>query len=194
MKKILSIVAAVMVSVNIAAEGHLTFKGVEIDGSKAQFSRELVKQDYTILSETGDGIVLIGPFAGLEDCIVAASITPKEKLVCSVGVFLPEQYKWILLKSMYNDFKDALTEKYGEPYAEINRFDYPFEEGDGYEMLALYSNSCIYAARYITELGTIDIIIKKAGRDKGQIIISYIDKINSQLKEDSEKKAKNEDL
>ena len=61
-------------------------------------------------------------------------------------------------------------------------------------MLALYSNSCIYAARYITALGSIDITIRKAGQNKGQIILSYIDKINSQLKEDSEKNAKREDL
>ena len=64
-------------------------------------------------------------------------VTPKTKQVYKMTVFLPQRTSWSGLKSDYDEFTTLFTEKYGEPFGEMKKFEKPYEEGDGYEYSAL---------------------------------------------------------
>ena len=102
------------------ADGHLKFKGLEIDGSLTNFKNALIAQCYTLVETEENAIALKGKFAGYNDCAILVAATPVEKIVYSVVVMLPEQDSWYSLKSRYKEFKQSLTDKYGYPNNDIH--------------------------------------------------------------------------
>lgn len=197
MKKSFLLFAALLLIVEFCySEGHMTFKGIEINGSIQDFNHELAKQGY-VENETnseGTAVLLIGKFAGFDNCSIAVFATPIEKQVYAVYVALPEQDSWYTLKSRYNELKASLTNKYGNPDTDIHTFISPYYEGDGYELQALRMNKCTYASYYMTSLGRVIVSITEAGYGKGNIAIVYQDEVNHKLKENAIQDEMNNDL
>lgn len=196
MKKTILFLVLVLTTYTCFAEGHITFKGIEIDGSLLEFTQKLEEKGFTKVYTADDqsGCVLKGSFAGFDDCDVAVISTKNENIVWKVVVYLPDQTSWYALKSRYNDYKSSLIDKYGSPSNDFHFFSKPYYEGDGYELQALQNNKCHYAVYFQTTEGVICAEIGSAGYGKGNIQIKYEDAINSNLNSSNKKNAMIEDL
>ncbi len=60
----------------------------------------------------------------------------KENLV-KVAMMTTSYTSWGFTVSQYNKMYNLLTEKYGEAALDVNKFEEPYYEGDGYEMSAI---------------------------------------------------------
>ena len=104
----------------------------------------------------------------------------------------PTVSSWTRLEKEYNQFKDMLTNKYGEPtsHSEI------FKEGastfnDDAKMASLKEGNCDYWTQWKVENGDIQVEISPTfDTTDGRIKLFYFDEINDALAE----KAKADDL
>lgn len=137
---------------------HLTFKGIEIDGTLTEFIGKLQKQGFVLIDHFENGAILKGNFAGEESEII---IPCKEnETVWTVVVNFSEKSTWYSLKSTYKSYKESLTIKYGEGNS-YEFFKSPYYEGDGYEMSAVKLEKCIYSTAFETKEGDIIVEISK---------------------------------
>ena len=196
MKKFMLIGALLTVCAISFSQDHLTFKGIEINGTLTEFSKKLEASGFkkTYTNDAQDACVLEGSFAGFDECRIFVLSTAQEHIVWKVAVLLPEQSSWYSLKSRYNDFKSSLTEKYGAPDKKYEYFSSPYYEGDGYEISALNNDKCTYATYFYTDLGTVGIDLEGGGYGKGQVRIMYTDATNAELNEKSKKASVIQDL
>ena len=188
MKKIISALAiTLLLQFTFAQSTHMTFKGIEIDGTRSEFSAKLVQDGFNILSQNEDAVILIGKFAG-EDVTVAV-LSTQDGTVWKVGVFFEETDSWMKLKYDYENFKKALTNKYGKGRS-YEFFKEPYYEGDGYEMAALKMEKCVYSTFYDTENGSISLELSKFKH----VTITYEDKINTEKKNQKKEQKYYDDL
>ena len=158
-----------------AQNRHQTFKGIEIDGTRSEFVAKLVKEGYTVISQNEIAVILAGKFAG-EDVNVVIPSSPEE-IVWKVAVFFEESNSWMQLKYEYDNFKEALTGKYGEGVS-YEYFKMPYFEGDGNEITALEQEKCVYATFFNTENGSIGLELSKFKH----LTINYEDNINNEVR------------
>lgn len=169
----------------LSEEGkHLSFRDVAIDGSLKAFISQIKTKGFSPLyvSEDNSGAILDGKFIGKEVDLVIVT-TPKTKTVWKVAVDFEDQISWYSLKSDYLDLKSSLTIKYGVPKS-YEYFRSPYEEGDGYEMTAIYAEKCVYVSYFdVVEngrvIGSISLGIQKR-ETKGYIALHYEDATNAQ--------------
>ena len=196
MKKLFIFLVSLFVVVTTFAEGHLLFKGVEIDGNIAQFSKKIEDKGYKRIYTTdeGDACMLSGSFAGFDGCQIAILSTTNDHIVWKVVVYLPEQTSWYALKARYDEFKSSLTDKYGIPALDNHYFSSPYYEGDGYELQALNNDKCNYTTGYELGNGVVYMDLYGAGYGKGQVRILYEDDANKELKNKAKKNSMSSDL
>lgn len=196
MKKVVLFFAFLFTATCCFAEGHLLFKGMEIDGNISQFTRKLEAQGFqkVYTTDEGDACMLKGNFAGFNECSVAILSTPNEHIVWKVAVYLPAQTSWYALETRYEEFKRSLEEKYGKPDFDSHYFNSPYYEGDGYELQALNSDKCNYMAGFGAGNGVVYIELDGAGYGKGEVRISYEDDANKALKNADKKNSMSSDL
>lgn len=156
--------------------GHLTFRDIPIDGSINDFVSNLNKIGYVKTKDLKNCVVLSGEFAG-RDCEIFILYTEKTNIVWKVAVFLPEKSSWYTIESDYKYFKDQYIAKYGRPNDSYEFFSDPYYKGDGYEMQAVKVDKCNYYSYWNTDSGTIVVAIGSSC----QVILSYEDKINSEI-------------
>lgn len=72
---------------------------------------------------TQDGISLLtGDFAGYKNCIVGVSTLKNLNVVSHIAVLFPDKDTWTSVLSDYETLKSLLTEKYGIPSDNRERF------------------------------------------------------------------------
>lgn len=164
-------------------ESHLTFRDVAIDGSLKAFISQIKTKGFTLLYAADDnsGAILEGKFIGKDVKLVIVT-TPKTNTVWKVAVEFEDQRSWYSLKSNYLDLKSSLTIKYGVPKS-YEYFRSPYEEGDGYEMTAIYTEKCVYVSYFdVVEsgqvIGNISLSIEKH-ETQGNISLRYEDAANA---------------
>lgn len=64
MKKIILIFLFSIFSLNINAQSHLQFMGIEIDGALSSFTQKLSSKGFIKKCNVGDGAVMTGTFTG----------------------------------------------------------------------------------------------------------------------------------
>ena len=104
-------------------------------------------------------------------------------IVRKVVVSFPTVSSWTRLEKEYNQFKDMLTNKYGEPtsHSEI------FKEGastfnDDAKMSSLKEGNGAYWSAWKVDNGTIYMeIFTTLDENDGRILLIYFDKINCAL-------------
>lgn len=121
------------------------FDGVKIDGDLTSVIRKYQQKGYKLYRNFDGGATLKGTAAGIQ-VELYAFVTPISKKVWKVVVYLPEYKTWHGLKGSFTDHYNLLVSKYGEPKVSLTDFDYPYEEGDGYEISAVKLEKCRYAA------------------------------------------------
>lgn len=62
----------------------------------------------------------------------------------------------------YIDLCQQLKKKYGKPWAEYEKFEYPFKKADGHLELALKSNKAFFVTRWAHETNYLNITIDSA--------------------------------
>lgn len=172
-----------------AQSEHLTFKGIPITGAPADIAQQLKAIGYTSIHQD---LILQGQFSN-ELCDIYISATQKSNTAYSVTAAFPNEDSWSTLRRTYFDLKNSLTEKYGEPFNYIEKFESPYYNGDGYELSALRHSKCRYLTLWKTERGNILLRISYFD-SKHRIMISYIDKTGNEINEFEERQAIQSDL
>lgn len=159
---------------------HLVFKGVPIDGSLDQYVSKMKQNGFKLLSTQNSTALLQGDFAGYKDCYVGVSTLKQKDLVYKIVVLFPEKETWSTLSGNYFDLKQMLTEKYGKPSTEEEKFDTPSEpSSDGIKMYEVQFDNCKYYTIWTTDKGEIQISIDHDGVTSCFVKLAYFDKINS---------------
>ena len=115
MKRLFFILVAAIMAASLMAEGHMKFKGVEIDGNPQEFVQKLTAMGYKY--EKGDAgvIIMSGSFAGYNKCFLLIRL--QNDIISQVSVSFNERDNWNGLYADYSHLKALLIEKYGEPAA-----------------------------------------------------------------------------
>ena len=195
MKRILTIAVFIFSFMFVMAQtpnSHLTFKGIPITGTLESFAQKMGAKGFRKIYSDKSFIEFEGEFAGYSGCKIYAFKIPNRNIVHKVVVRFPEKSSWARLEEEYNQFKDMLTNKYGEPALQSETF----KEGksavsDFSKMLLLKEGNCDYWAEWGVDNGVIKVDIYPIyDTDDGNIRLIYFDKINDALAD----KAKEDDL
>lgn len=174
MKRILLTVVCVIITFFAQADGHMMFKGVEIDGDVESFKTKLAKQGFSGLVQDGAGI-MTGSFTG-EEVMLAFYATPLTKLVYSVVVIYQPQSQWSLLENKYSGLVESLKKKYGEPKEsiwDVDKYSEPKHE--------LMMDRATIITRFECENGGVSTGIRNLPEFGLVVFITYWDKENDAL-------------
>lgn len=150
--------ALIAVAALASAQGHMTFKGVEINGKAADVVRQLENKGFTRAPQENGVSLLTGTFTG-QPVIVGVVTTPISKTVSRIAVTYPESgSSWTLLSNQYEGLKERLTSKYGEPDEVIEKFEIPYSP-TSYPLQAFQLEKATYKARFTTENGGVTLSI-----------------------------------
>ena len=190
MKRILIALLFVFSCIGVMAQNaneHLKFMGIPINGTLESFTQKLVaKKIKRIQAAEGIGI-FNGTFAGKMNCNIFVATVPNRNIVSKVVVFLPPRETWAWLESDYNEFKQMLTSKYGEPFQHSETFKAgTFTSSDYLKISALKEGKCEYYVGWKLNEGVILLeIISIESPSSCLVRLSYYDAINSKLEETS---------
>lgn len=188
MKKfILTLVSATFASIAMIAQPtseHLTFKGVPIDGTLAQYVTNMKDAGFEYLGEQHNIALLKGQFAGFNDCIIRISELTLTNIVGSVDVILPKYDDSHSITGDYEKFKSMLTEKYGEPaIVKEDLLTLKFSNTAVNNIDSFYQkklNKYIWYTTFKVPKGEIILSIQNDER-QSYLVLRYFDKINSDI-------------
>lgn len=159
---------------------HLTFKGVPIDGTLADYILKMKKGGFTYKG-TKDGVsILEGDFASYKNCFVGVSTLKQKDLVSKIVVLFPDRDTWSSLSSNYFNLKELLIEKYGKPSESVEEFPSYTPDDDGSKLTQVQLGACKYYTIYETEKGSIQLTIEHSGVTRCFVKLAYFDKINGE--------------
>ena len=179
-KYILSGIFSVITVLSFAqTERHLSFKGVPLEGTLNEYVAKMKQNGFTLIKTEEESAFLHGDFAGYKSCIVGVSTLKQKDLVYKIAVIFPESDTWSSLSSNYFNLKDMLTEKYGDPAVEIEKFDtYSEPRDDRGRMHAVQFDNCKYQSIWSMEQGQIELSIDHQSVLSCYVRLLYFDKIN----------------
>lgn len=164
------------------SSGHLTFKGVLIDGTLNEFVSKMKKNGFTLMRTENGMAMLKGDFAAYKNCIVGVATLKQKDLVSKITVMFPENDTWSNLSSDYFILKELLTEKYGEPSECVEKFQTNSQpRDDNSKMHEVRMDRCTYYTTYETDKGSIQLSIENGEFSSGFVMLSYFDKINGSI-------------
>lgn len=168
-----------MIAIAVSAQtGHLTFKGVPIDGTLNEFVGKLKQKGLAQIRKEKGFAILEGDFAAFKGCTVAV-YEHESGFVNRVGVMLPERDTWSLLYNDYSRLKEMLTQKYGKPSDEIEEFQsHSAPTDDNSRMFEVHMDRCKYICDFRTENGLIELRIAHDGFTSCFVILVYVDAEN----------------
>ena len=182
MKKIFILCLLAMMSLSTWAEGHLKFKGVEIDGQLRPFVAALQQQKYTVIEQSADLAILAGTFNG-QDAIIGVYTSVASRTVYQVAVMFSTQLEeWSHIWASYTTCKERLQKKYGEPITcvEENRCSYSQDD----PLFAIEQDQAEYKTLFKAEHGTVGLaIVKLPSPMNVQVTMIYVDEKNMALNE-----------
>lgn len=121
-----------------------TFMGITIDGSQENIKAKLISKGFKLIKSNQNDYYYKGKINN-DNISIAVNSTPKSKIVYSFYISYEEVLNsWNSLTSDFVKRNEILVNKYGEPLKEIREYEYPFEEGDEYSLLALTSGKLNY--------------------------------------------------
>jgi len=182
MKSIFMTMLFSIVSILCVAQSqeHLSFKGVPIDGKLNDYVSKMKQKGFALVKTENGLAMLKGEFASYKNCIVGVNTLKGKDLVSKIIVIFPSQNSWASLSSNYFNIKDMLTEKYGQPTDNVEKFSTYEPEDDGSKMIQVNLDACKYYAIYETDKGIIELSIKGEISD-AYVILSYFDKANGEV-------------
>lgn len=182
MKKVLfSFFAFILITVSCVAQGHLTFKGIPIEGTMSSFCQKLIAKGFTKVRSDDKTTMFKGDFTG-RNATVGVRATDNGQNVFAVVVLFEPSQEWDVLVNTYNYYKGLYTRKYGEPKASVEE-NPAYDESSSGKMIELYRGSVKWGSGWIVEGGEIEITIEKTdGFKEGLVAIRYTDSQNVEQK------------
>lgn len=165
---------------------HQRFKGVEINGTEAEFMAELYANGFSDGAQpTSVGGWYNGLFAGYK---VKAKVltTPITKTVYGIRSQLEPKPRFEDAYLDFATFLGHLKGVYGKPVTEIQRFQDPYTKGDGYSIRALKEGKATFMAGWNTGPGSVVITITATQDGWACLAITYTDNQNI-MKEEEER-------
>lgn len=161
---------------------HLAFKGIELDGSPADFGKRLEKQGF----KWRQGALYTGSFAGVDG--VYLLVSSDQGNVWKTTVVFPASPNWPAIKEQYLRFKGWLGWKYVvSPVMVRERLSAKFREGSCQEAWGFENGTSVYSCTFDFSEGR---IVLRVAYDKASggmcICMDYIDRINSIIKEEKD--------
>lgn len=181
MKHLVLIILAALSVAAYAQSEHLTFKGVPIDGTLAEYTEKMQEKGFQYLYSENGLTILQGDFAGYKNCQIGVSTLDNMDLVSTIAVIFTTYDSWGNLYGNYANLKEMLSEKYGTPSIVVEEFQssYPPRD-DQSRMREVFMDRCKYFSVFETDLGAIELSINKAeDYMEGMVVLRYQDKINS---------------
>ena len=160
---------------------HLTFKGVQIDGTLKEYVETMKKAGFIYKEKTSDGsAILTGDFAGYKNCSIKVATLHNCDVVNKILVQFPDKKTWSSVLGDYEQLKSMLTKKYGKSQKYSERFT-KYKGNDNYLiMFALRDGEYEWYTTFSTELGDVELSIVEGTENlTGAVMITYYDKINS---------------
>lgn len=146
MKKTILMLAFTLGILSVNAQ---MFYDVPVSGHLTTVIKKFSDKGFTYKKKYEDNIVILtGTYMGSPVELFIFS-TPKTKQVHTYVVYLRKHTKWSDMLAEYVMISRTLTNKYGNPTAELETFLDPYEDGDGYEMQAVQLNKCRYLKSWI---------------------------------------------
>lgn len=155
------------------------FNGVPISGNLQTCITKFKQKGFTFVKYNPHGASMSGMVSNKQVELYIV-VTPKSKTVCKVAVYFPKRNTWSNLYSEYSDMRDLLTTKYGDPDLNIEKFNYPYELGDGFETTAIAMEKCDYTTIWL-DRGNTNIVVEIS--QFLQTYIAYENKKNMDLRE-----------
>lgn len=168
------------ISYSQEASNHLKFKGVPIDGSLSEFTSKMKAKGFEYIGAQDGMAAFSGEFAGYKQCYISAISSSSTNKVSKVGVIfgLGKDNTWSKLYNNYTTLKEMLTQKYGRPAEEIEKFESSFEPtNDNAKLYELELDRCKYVSLWKIENGNIELSIDHLKSDCVVKLI-YTDKAN----------------
>lgn len=179
MKKLILILIVLAGLTSMAQTGHMTFKGVPIDGNLNTVVSKLKQKGFTMVHSENGVAMMTGDFASFKNCTVVVS-EHETGIVNRVGVMFPDKDTWVSLYNDYSKLKNMLIEKYGEPAVveEVfqNQSSYGFDDND--RMYEVQMDRCHYICDWITENGGIELRIEHNVMVGCYVFLLYLDSEN----------------
>lgn len=179
MKKLILILMLLAGLTATAQTGHMTFKGVPIDGNLNTIVNKLKQKGFTMLHMENGSAMLTGDFASFKNCTVGV-FEHESGIVDRIIVMFPDKDTWTLLYNDYTKLKEMLTEKYGDPTnieEEFpNRLSYSFNDSD--KMHEVRMDRCRYICDWTTENGAIELRIEHNIMIGCFVVLVYLDAEN----------------
>jgi hypothetical protein len=158
-----------------------SFNDVPISGSLTTVIERFRAKGYRLDKiYDGKGAVMLGTHLQRPIEIIITA-TPKTKQVYKYSIFLSKLDNWNSLYSDYERTTNSLLDKYGDYTHETSDFLYPYELGDGYEMIAVQSDKCDYKRAWI---GTLKNNVMVSISEFKQVKITYENPVNAELNEE----------
>lgn len=124
-----------------------SWNGIPISGDAKNLQSNFSNKGFTFRKKDLNCYIFDGKVGG-EETEVFAYVTPKTNLVTKFIIYKSKKYTWKSLLNDYENVKNIITEKYGEPKI-IEYFSNPYYLGDGYELTAVSVEKCNYSAYWI---------------------------------------------
>lgn len=179
MKHLVLIILAALSVASYAQSEHLTFKGVPIDGTLAEYTEKMQEKGFQYLYSENGLTILRGDFAGYKNCRIRVSTLGNMDLVSTIAVIFTTYDSWGNLYGNYANLKEMLSEKYGKPSMVVEKFQSSYVDDDNDRMHEVRMDRCKYYSIFKISLGTIELSINKAGFSGGFVMLRYQDKVNS---------------
>ena len=172
MKKILIVAFLLLIATNCFCQD-LTFLGIPIKGSKANFTKELLNKGFELIPEDEEE-ALSGLFLG-EPCILKPQIDENGEMR-NVSVILFPNDHWSPLFVKYRSMRAKLIKELGEPSKEDAYFDMPIQPDlDIEKYQALTDGKCKYECLWYTpNIGGVSLSIYHLISGHNCVLITYL--------------------
>lgn len=164
------------VQTKAGSSAHLAFMGTPINGSLSAFVSGMEKNGFTKVHSEEGYALLVGDYMSHRNSMVAVETLKDE--VSKVAVMFPPLDSWSALSTDYFAVKKMLTEKYGKPADQVERFLGAPPADDIARMDQVKSNNSEYYTTYETSSGSIQVSIEHDKSLKCFVQLAYYDKIN----------------
>jgi hypothetical protein len=164
-----------------AETAHLIFNGIPIDGSLTAFVSKMEKNGFTKVDSDDGYALLAGEYLGRKSSSVEVETVKNEDVVSKVAVMFPPCDTWSSLSADYSSLKAMLTESYGKPSGQVEKFrgaSQPVD--DASKMAKVKSDNSEFYTTYETPSGSIQLSIEHDSSQKCFVMLAYYDKINGQ--------------
>lgn len=189
MKRVLTAIICLMaITLTHAQESasHIKFWGVEVNGPVKDFVKQMAAKGLKYNTKMDKVTLMTGEIKGYKDCSVFIQECDAKDLVYTVGVTFAQQATWDSLLINYSQIKAALTETYGKPTKNVEKFagkdSLPTTAAQKLQLVK--DGKCDYYTEYELPEGTITLEIATAHYTEETlcyVMLEFIDKENLKL-------------